>query len=492
MPESDGPVAMPSSPPPTGAPAVEAQLIARIERLPRYAVGWAATGILGLALFVVFYCNFDINVSFIQTCGQIRDGCTPGTAGASETLPVSLYLAGYLIGGLVVAPLSDRLGRRAVVKHSLVFAVLGSVVTALATGYGMFVLGRGITGIAMGALLAVANTYIGEIAPSAARARYTAITFVLCTLGAMVGIGLGLLLTTEPASFPEGLPVALAGAGFASGWRWVYWVAVIVGVVALAASTRLPESPRWLLDHGRVDRAEAEIAALEARALRRGPLPEPTVVEAGPLEHEESTAAAYRELFRVSRYRRRMLVLVAMWFFGYATVFAFSTSSTSILTALHFTPPVAGMITAVGGVGFFVQGLFSARWSEVLERRYWLPVGAALTLLGGILVATLGSNIGWAFVGFFIVFFGFNVWVPPTFALSAESFPTRFRSAGFGLVDGLGVIGGAVGLLVVAPLVPRLSPLAAMVLISSFLVVAAVIAQFTPRARNRVLEILSP
>jgi putative MFS transporter len=85
-------------------------------------------------------------------------------------------------------------------------------------------------------------------------------------------------------------------------------------------------------------------------------------------------------------------------------------------------------------------------------------------------VATLGQHVGWAFIGSFVISFGFNVWVPPTFALSAESFPTRLRSAGFGLVDGLGVTGGAVGVLVVA----------------------AVIAQFTPRARNRSLEVLSP
>jgi MFS family permease len=257
-------------------------------------------------------------------------------------------------------------------------------------------------------------------------------------------------------------------------------------------TTRLPESPRWLIEHGRADRAERVVTGLEARAERRGPLPEPRVADAVPAEREESTAEAYRELLHSARYRRRMLVLVAMWFFGYATVFAYSTSSTSILTALHFTPPVAGMISAVGGIGFFVQGLFSARWSEVIERRYWLPIGAGLTLLGGVLVATLGQHIGWAFIGSFIVFFGFNVWVPPTFALSAESFPTRFRSAGFGLVDGLGVTGGAVGVLVVAPLVPHLSPLPALLLISAFLVVAAVIAQFTPRARNRSLEVLSP
>ncbi|SHF80066.1 Predicted arabinose efflux permease, MFS family [Jatrophihabitans endophyticus] len=469
-----------------------ARLVARIDRLPRHAVRWAATGILGLALFVVFYCNFDINVSFIQTCTQIKAGCTPENAGTAERWPVCLYLAGYLVGGLVIAPVSDRLGRRLLVAGGLVFAVVGSALTALAQDFPTFVTGRGVTGIAMGALLAVANTYIGELAPATARARYTAVTFVLCTVGAMVGIGLGLLLTTESASFPHGLPVALADEGFDSGWRWMYWIAAAIGALALLASLRLPESPRWLIEHGHLDRADATVARLEQRAARRGPLPEPDVAAATPPVAEESTGRAYRELFTHARYRRRTLLLVAMWFFGYATVFAYSTSSTSILTALHFEPPVAGMISAVGGLGFFVQGLFSARWSERLERRYWLPVGAVLTLAGGVVIAELGTHIAWAFVGSFVVFFGFNVWVPPTFALSAESFPTRVRSAGFGLVDGLGVSGGAVGVLVIAPLVPQLSPLAALVLVSAFLIVAAVIGQFAPRGRDRSLEVLSP
>ena len=113
-------------------------------------------------------------------------------------------------------------------------------------------------------------------------------------------------------------------------------------------------------------------------------------------------------------------------------------------------------------------------------------------LFGAVLIGVLGTNIAWAFVGSFVLFFGFNVWVPPTFALSAESFPTRVRSAGFGLVDGLGVLGGAAGVLVIAPLVPQMRPLPALLLLSGFLVVAAVLAQFAPRTRNRSLEDVSP
>lgn len=466
------------------ASADAGHILARLDRLPRRAVSFAATGIAGLALFFIFYCNFDINVSFIQTCTQIQPGCTPHDAQGWLVLPTCLYLVGYFAGGLLFAPISDRIGRRRSLVYAVSFACVGALLSALSPSYPVFVIARAITGISMGAVLPVANTYIGEIAPAAARAKYTAITFVLCTLGAMCGIWIGLLATTEAAPFPEGLPFAF---GFESGWRWMYGLAALIGVVSLLLATRLPESPRWLIEHGRTTEAAEVVSTLERRV--RGPLPQPA--ETAPLPARQS-AHAYRELLSSKRYRARVGLLVAMWFTGYATVFSYSTGSTVILTSLHFEAPVAGMISAVGGIGFFVQGLFSARWSEKLERRYWLPVGAAMTVLGGVLIATLGTSIAWAFAGSFLVFFGFNVWVPPTFALSAESFPTRVRSAGFGLVDGVGVLGGAMGVLVIAPLVPRMQPLPALLMIAGFLVVSAILAQFTPRTRNRVLEDVSP
>jgi len=76
--------------------------------------------------------------------------------------------------------------------------------------------------------------------------------------------------------------------------------------------------------------------------------------------------------------------------------------------------------------------------------------------------------------------------------MTAESFPTRARTTGFALVDGVGHIGGGIGVLVIAPFLPQMSTLAALILISGFLVVAAVIAQFTTHTRNRPLDHVSP
>ncbi len=73
-----------------------------------------------------------------------------------------------------------------------------------------------------------------------------------------------------------------------------------------------------------------------------------------------------------------------------------------------------------------------------------------------------------------------------------ESFPTRSRTTGFGLVDGLGHLGGGIGVLVIAPFIPKLSVLTTFLFISSFLVVAAIIAQFGVHTRNRALDEISP
>jgi MFS family permease len=187
-----------------------------------------------------------------------------------------------------------------------------------------------------------------------------------------------------------------------------------------------------------------------------------------------------------------MAVLLLTWFLGYITVYSYAAGFTSALTSLHYAPPEAGVIVAVGVVGFIAGSIFTSFFAERLERHLWLPLSAVITLGGAALVAEAGTHIVASFAGSALIFVGFNMWVSPTYALSAESFPSRARTTGFGVVDGIGHLGGGIGVLVISPYIPHLPPIAALMMISGFLVLAAVVVQLAPATRGVPLERVSP
>jgi MFS family permease len=487
-----------------GAPAMTASaetpplsprtIAARVERIDVWALSYLFIGIIGTGFLFTFYDIFDINVSFVQTCVQIKPGCTPEKALDALTVPVVLNLAGYVIGTLVLSPIADTIGRRNMLLITMLITGAGSLYNALAPGYDNFVIARVITGIGIGADLAIVNTYLGEVAPRRGRARYTAVIFTMSALGAFFGVWGGLLLTTESGHWPLGLPFALAGPSFENGWRWMYGIGALLALIAILLRFELPESPRWLAGRGRLEEADAVVTAMETRASRHGPLAEPVPVdeEAAQPVKRMPALSTYRELFTDPRYVRRIIVLLVMWFTAYVTVYGFSSGFTSVLTVLKYPPPEAGVITAMGVFGFLVQGVFTSFFVEKLERRHWLPIGAVITLVGAVLVAEAGTTIAVAFIGSMLIFFGFNVWVSPSYALTSESFPTRARTTGFGLVDGVGHLGGGIGVLAIAPYVKHMSVLGALLLISAFLVVAAIAVHFTEHTRARELDVISP
>ncbi len=466
-------------------------IIARLERLEGWSLSYTFIVIIGIGFLFTFYDIFDINVSFIQTCVDLKQGCTPENALDSLPLPVVLNLVGYVVGTLILSPVSDRIGRRNMLLITMLITGLGSLYNALAPDYTNFVIARIVTGIGIGADLAVVSTYINEVSPRHSRAKFTTLIFINSALGAFVGVWLGLLLTTEATDWPAGLPFALASETFDNGWRWMYAIGALLALVAILLRFELPESPRWLVGKGRLEHADRVVSDMEQHARRRGPLTEPdenipeeVVVPPAPLP--------YSELLRNPMYLKRIGILLAMWFIGYITVYSYASGFTSVLTALKYPPPEAGVITAVGTIGFVIAAIIMTYIVELLERRFWLPIAAVVTLIGAFMIATAGKTISIAFVGAMIVFAGFNMWVSPTYAMSAECFPTRARTSGFALVDGIGHVGGGIGILAIAPILPNMSTLGALMLISSFLVVAAIIAQFTPHTRGRNLDHISP
>lgn len=467
------------------------QVVARLDRLTNWPLPYLHLAIIGVGFLFTFFDIFDINVSFIQTCSVLKPGCTPETALSSLSLPVLLNLAGYVVGTLILSPISDRIGRRNMLLVTMAITGLGSLYTAFAPDYTNFIIARIVTGIGIGADLSVVNTYIGEIAPSKARARFTSIIFIMSALGAFFGIWLGLLLTTPASPWPTGLPFAMAGKNFADGWRYLYAIGGILALIGILLRIELPESPRWLVGKNRLEQADIVTQRMERYAEQRGGPLAPPLLDA-PVEIPPRGEDPYSSIFKNPVYRRRFVILVFTWLIGYVTIYAFSAGFTSVLTSMHYPPPEAGLIVAVGILGFIASGIVASIYGDSIERKYWLPIGAVLTLIGAVLVAVAGTNLYLSFLGSAIIFFGMDLWVSPTYALSAESFPSRSRTTGFGLVDGVGHIGGGIGVMAIAPYVPKLTPLVALLAISAFLVIAAVIVQAAPSTRGRQLEDVSP
>src|SRR3954453_11377681 len=394
-------------------------ILARLDRIDTWSLPFVFIGVIGLGFLFTFYDIFDINVSFIQTCVALKPGCTPATALDALKTPVVLNLAGYVVGTLVLSPLADRVGRRNMLMVTMAITGLGSLYNALAPDYTNFVIARIVTGMGIGADLAIVNTFIGEVAPRRSRAKFTSLIFVMSALGALLGIWLGLVLTTEAAPWPKGLSFAQAGPGFDNGWRWMYAVGAVLALIAILLRIELPESPRWLIGRGRVDEADAVVGEMERKASRHGPLPEPRFAREAEAEIDSAHGhMPYRTVLGNPMYLRRVLLLVVVWLTGYVTVYGFSAGFTSVLTAQGYEPPEAGVIVAVGPFGFLACALAAVLWAERLSRKVWLAISAVVTLGGCVLIAAAGDTLGMAFVGAAVIFFGFNLWVPMTYARS--------------------------------------------------------------------------
>ncbi|MGH3631407.1 MAG: MFS transporter [Sciscionella sp.] len=478
--------------PKTTPPSTPEMLLGRIARIRTWPFSYRVIWIVAVGYLFTFFDIFNINVSFVQTCVALQPGCTPANAFGAIREPLLWNLIGYVVGAIALSPLADRSGRRNLLMITMAITGLGSLYTALAPDMLNFTASRFITGIGTGADLAIINAYINEVAPANGRGRFSSWTMVSANLGAMIGIWLGLLLTTKPGHWPDGLPFALAGDGFSDGWRWMYGIGAILAVVSILMRLELPESPRWLIHRGRLKDAERAVNAMERRAAARNDLDAAIPVIAPTSTEAVRGLDAYRRILTSKRYRRRALVLLAMWSIAYVTVYTLAGGLTSLLSSLGMPHSRAGVVAAVGSVGLLLARA-AIPLADRINRRAWLPASVLIMVVGALVLSTAGShNMPLTVLGAVLLFLGNSLWVPITYAWSAELFPTRLRTSGFGLVDGAGHIGGGLGILLIGPTITSLGSLTGLLVVIGFLAVAALIAQLNPATHGRDLEEISP
>jgi sugar porter (SP) family MFS transporter len=166
-----------------------------------------------------------------------------------EEVIVSGVLLGALAGAAAGGPLTDRFGRRVVLILIAVIFALGALGTALASAVTWIIVGRIIVGIAVGMVSMAAPLYISEISPDSARGRLVSFFMVGCSVGALIAFLVNYALSAAHA------------------WRWMFGLGVIPAVMLGMGMAFLPETPRWLANHGLVDRAHTVLQRIRGTAI---------------------------------------------------------------------------------------------------------------------------------------------------------------------------------------------------------------------------------
>ncbi|MDB5511912.1 MAG: transporter, partial [Enterovirga sp.] len=172
------------------------------------------------------------------------------------------YLAGAVVGALGFGWLTDRLGRKTLFFVTLAVYLAATFATAFSWNLWSFCLFRFLTGAGIGGEYTAINSTIQEFIPARYRGRTDLIVNGSFWIGAALG-ALGSIVLLDPAWFgPE------------IGWRLCFLIGGILGLAILLLRTFIPESPRWLVTHGRSAEAEAIVRSIETHAAEGPPGPD--------------------------------------------------------------------------------------------------------------------------------------------------------------------------------------------------------------------------
>jgi MFS family permease len=156
------------------------------------------------------------------------------------------------LGMMVSGPLSDRLGRRPVLKIAAVLFAVSAVASAVAPDFVTLVIARMVGGLGVGAALIVAPMYIAEMAPPAARGRLVSFNQLNIVVGISVAFFSNYFILTLGGSGAAWAEALRLGAW---NWRWMLGIETLPAIMYFFALFLVPESPRWLVMRGRDDEA---------------------------------------------------------------------------------------------------------------------------------------------------------------------------------------------------------------------------------------------
>lgn len=401
-----------------------AEIASRLDRLPPSKTIWTMVILISLGGVFEFY---DLFFTGYVAPGMVQSGLfkpeSLGIFAALGPLKVAGFgtfvfatFAGLWLGALMFGYVADRFGRRVVFTWSLVWYMVCTAIMAFQTTGFAIDIWRLIAGIGIGVELVTIDTYISELMPSNERGRAYAINqFITFCVVPVVAFLAFILKGTQPFGLDY--------------WRVVILIGTVGAAVVWVLRRHIPESPRWLARHGRVEEAERIMADIERRvAAEKGiALPAPQAVQP-----EKEGRGSLSEIFGPLYLKRTVIMSI----FNMAQVIGFYGFAAWVPTLLihrgiHVTASLeyAFIIAIANPFGPLIGSLFADRF----ERKTQIIGGLAIM---GIVIALFSQSSSPALLIVLGVLFTLaaNVMSYAYHNYQAELFPTRVRARAVGFV----------------------------------------------------------
>ncbi len=454
------------------APTDPAGIVARLDRLPATRSVWRIVALLGLGFFFELY---DLLFTGYVAPGLVKAGIltptTPGLFGATGVAGfVAALFTGLFIGTVACGWLADRFGRRAIFTWSLLSYTAANVVMAFQTEAFGLNLWRLIAGIGLGLEMVTIGSYLSELVPKAIRGR----AFALCQ-----GIGFCAVPVVAYLSYRL-IPLAPFGL---DGWRWVALIGASAAVLVWWMRSGLPESPRWLVERGRVAEAEAVMARLEAKvAAEYGrPLPPP-----GPAQPAQPKGA-FRDMW-VPPYRRRTLMMAGFNIFQTVGFYGFANWVPTLLIAQGVTVTSSLAYTALIALAAPVGPLIGLAIADRFERKHVIVAAALVYIACGLAFAQVRDVTAIVALGIGLTLAS-NVMSYSFHAYQAELFPTGIRARAVGFVYSWSRFSAIfTGFIIAFVLREAGTPGVFLFISAAMLIAGALVGLLGPRTRDVALE----
>jgi MFS family permease len=457
---------------------VRTDIPARLDRLP-----WGRFHTLVVVALGVTWILDGLEVTLAGSVAvALKEDPRMGFTESEIGLASSAYLIGAVFGALFFGWLTDRLGRKKLFFITLAVYLVAAGATAFSWNLWSFCLFRMLTGAGIGGEYAAINSTIQELIP----ARYRGWTDLTINgsfwIGAAMGAG-GSIVLLDPANFDVGV-----------GWRLAFFIGAALGLVILLMRWWLPESPRWLVTHGREAEAKRVIANIEAGFRAHGA--EISRAQAPTVALRARSHTPLREVFHsllvVHRTRAFVgLVMMASQAFFYNAIFF---TYALVLTKFYGVPGQdVGWYILPFALGNFLGPLLLGRFFDTVGRRpmimFTYTISGVLLAISGVmfereLLSATQLTIFWT-----VIFFFASTAASAAYLTVSETFPLEIRALAIAVFYALGTgLGGVAAPYVFGKLIEtgsRQAVLGGYLFGSALMLIAAVVVYFFAVAAER-------